>query len=431
MSTQTRMTVHIDQIKPNPKNPRAIKDAKLEQLKQSLLDLPSMLDKRPLVCFTDPDDGRFVVLGGNQRLRALRELGWEQIPIDLADDWNEQERDEFLIKDNLNYGEWVFTELRENFQVDKLQLWGMDIEEIEVEIPEAKEDDYEIPDRIKTTITTGDLIEIGPHKIMCQDTRAEKAWKKMLGKAHIDTVITDPPYNVDYQGGTKEKLKIANDKQESGAFYRFLLEGFEAMRKHTKPGGAWYVWHASSEIVNFSRAFTDAGLLLKQQLIWAKNALVIGRQDYQWKHEPCLYGWNPGAAHYFTQDRSQVTTWQQDPPHLDKMTKAEMKKALQAILNHKRTSVLEYDKPRRNVEHPTMKPVLLIANAIENSSKPGEIIADGYIGSGTTMVAAHQLNRVCYGMDLDPAYTQVTVDRMHELDPQLKIYKNGKRWTKY
>ena len=214
-----------------------------------------------------------------------------------------------------------------------------------------------------------------------------------------DLVVTDPPYNVDYQGGTKEKLTIANDKMSNESFYQFLYDFYSALGSYTKAGGAWYVWHASSEIINFAKAFVDAGFLLKQQLIWVKNSMVMGRQDYQWKHEPCLYGWKEGAAHGWYSDRKQTT-------------------------------VLEFDRPQRNAEHPTMKPIPLFAYQIGNSSKQGDIVADAFGGSGTTMVACHQMQRKAYVVEYDPKYCQVIVDRMLKLDPTLTIKRNGEIYNR-
>jgi DNA modification methylase len=238
-----------------------------------------------------------------------------------------------------------------------------------------------------------------------------------------DMVMTDPPYNLDYQGGTG--MKIMNDKMDGDSFYQFLYDFYTALGAYTKAGGAWYVWHADTNGSAFRRAWNDAGLCLKQCLIWVKNQMVLGRQDYQWKHEPCLYGWKEGAAHYFVDDRTKTTVIE-DNVNIAKLTKEQMKKMLTEILSDKTaTTVLRADKPSKSIEHPTMKPILLIAPLIQNSSKQGWIVSDGFLGSGSTMVAAHQLNRKCYGMELDPKYCQVIVDRMLKLDPTLTITRNG------
>ena len=207
-----------------------------------------------------------------------------------------------------------------------------------------------------------------------------------------DMVLTDPPYNVNYEGGNG--LKIENDNMSKNDFYSFLYDFYTACNSVIKNGGSWYVWHADLEGMNFRKAFQDAGIKLASTLIWNKNALVMGRSDYHWKHEPCLYGWKEGAAHNWYSDRKQTT-------------------------------IINFDKPQRNGEHPTMKPVGLFAYQIENSSKIGDTVIDAFGGSGTTMVACEQLKRKARIMELDPKYCDVIVKRMINLDPDLKIKRNG------
>jgi DNA modification methylase len=235
--------------------------------------------------------------------------------------------------------------------------------------------------------------------------------------------VTDPPYNVDYVGKTADALKIENDKMSPARFLEFLTNTHRIAAGHTKPGGAWYVWHADSEGLNFRTAFQAAGLDLKQTLIWVKNTIMIGRQDYQWKHEPCLYGWKPGAAHYFTPDRTLATVID-DKLNINKLSKDEMKALLKEIYSEKtHTSIIYHDKPSRSAEHPTMKPVPLIGYQIKNSSKPMQIVLDNFAGSGTALVASEQLGRRCFAMELDPKYCQVIIDRMRKLKPDIKIEK--------
>lgn len=221
-------------------------------------------------------------------------------------------------------------------------------------------------------------------------------------------------------------MKIMNDKMENNAFYKFLLDAFTAAASITKDGGAWYVWHADSEGVNFRNAFQDSGLLLKQCLIWVKNALVMGRQDYQWKHEPCLYGWKPGAGHYFINERDHTTTIETEID-LNKLSKKEL---LALIKEANDTSIIRCDKPRKSDLHPTMKPILLLAPLVKNSTKPGQIIADGFGGSGSIMIASHQMRRIAYVIELDPKYCQVIVDRMMAFDVSLEVKLNGQIYTK-
>jgi site-specific DNA-methyltransferase (adenine-specific) len=265
---------------------------------------------------------------------------------------------------------------------------------------EAEEDDFTVPDGgSQTDIVLGDLIEIGEHRLLCGSSTEIDTWGKLMVDELCDLVVTDPPYNVSYVGKTKDALTIENDAMGDGDFYQFLYDFYTALSSYCKSGGGWYVWHADSEGANFRKAMADAGIMVKQCLIWVKSSMVMGRQDYHWKHEPCLYGWKEGAAHKWYTDRKQTT-------------------------------VLEFDRPNRNAEHPTMKPIPLISYQIGNSSKKGDLVCDAFLGSGTTMVAAHQLERKCYGMELDPKYCQVIIDRMVNLDNTLKVKINGKDYIK-
>jgi site-specific DNA-methyltransferase (adenine-specific) len=395
-----KLTLHnmnyrnITDIKSNPKNPRVIKDDKFSKLVQSIKDFPEMLEKRPLVCFTDTD-GKLVVLGGNMRLKAAKECGLKQLPVLLADDWTEEQKAQFLIKDNVGFGEWNWDELQSDWDVKQLEEWGLDLpKEFNIDA-EAEEDEFDVPvGGTETDIVLGDIFEIGQHKLICGDSTQTDTFKTLFGEQFADMVITDPPYNVAYEGKTKNKLTIQNDSMGDGDFYQFLYDFYTALGSYTKPGGVWYVWHADSEGANFRKAMQDSGIMVKQCLIWVKNSMVMGRQDYQWKHEPCLYGWKEGAAHGWYSDRKQTT-------------------------------ILEFDRPNRNAEHPTMKPIPLFSYQIGNSSKQGDIVADAFGGSGTTMVACHQMNRKAYLVEFDPKYCQVIIDRMKKLDPSIIIKKNG------
>ena len=412
--------VKINAVKLNPNNPRIIKDDKFKKLVQSIKDFPEMLNIRPIVVNKD-----MIILGGNMRYKACKEAGLKEVPIIITDLTEEKQR-EFLIKDNTSGGEWDWEVLANEWDVEELESWGLDVPELEIPTileTEPEEDDFEIPNEIETDIVLGDLFEIGKHRLLCGSSTEIDTWQKLMNDKLADMVMTDPPYNVDYQGGTG--LKIMNDKMDNNSFYQFLYDFYTALGSYTKKGGAWYVWHADSEGANFRQAMKDAGIMVKQCLIWVKNSMVLGRQDYQWKHEPCLYGWKEGAAHYFTNERMHTTVIE-DKIDVRKLTKDQMKNMLIDIMSDKnKTTIINCDKPSRNIEHPTMKPILLLAPLIKNSSKENELVADGFLGSGSTMVASHQLNRKCYGMELDPKYCQVIVDRMKKLDSTLIIKKNG------
>lgn len=388
------MKVKLTEIKPNPNNPRLVKDDKFAKLVQSIKDFPEMLELRPIVVNDD-----MIVLGGNMRLKACKEAGLKEVHIIKASQLTEEQQREFIIKDNLGYGEWDWEMIANDWDAEKLNEWGMDIPDFKGEEIEAVEDDYEIPEEIKSDIVLGDLIEIGQHRLLCGDSTQTDTFQKLFENELADLVVTDPPYNVAYEGKTKDALTIQNDNMSNDEFYQFLYDFYTALAAFTKKGGAWYVWHADSEGANFRLAMKNAGIMVKQCLIWVKNSMVMGRQDYQWRHEPCLYGWKEGASHVWYSDRKQTT-------------------------------ILEFQRPSRNAEHPTMKPVELIAYQIKNSSKEGDLVADAFGGSGTTMVASHQLGRRARLVEYDPKYCQVIVNRMMKLDPSLEVKINGKPYVK-
>jgi site-specific DNA-methyltransferase (adenine-specific) len=381
--------VKISEVKVNHNNPRLIKDDKFKKLVQSIKDFPEMLYIRPIVVNKD-----MIILGGNMRYKACKEAGLNEVPIIITDLTEEQQK-EFLIKDNISGGEWDWDILANEWNADELEEWGLDLPLGYDEVLEAEEDDFEVPEGgFETDIVLGDLFEIGEHRLLCGDSTQTDTFQKLMQGELADMVITDPPYNVAYEGKTKEALTIDNDNMGDDDFYKFLYDFYTAQSTVVKKGGAIYVWHASSEIINFAKAMVDAGWLLKQQLIWVKSSMVMGRQDYQWKHEPCLYGWLKGDSHKWYADRKQTT-------------------------------VINFDRPSRNGEHPTMKPVGLFSYQIENSSKKGDIVIDAFAGSGTTMVACEQLKRKAYAIEFDPKYCQVIIDRMKKLDETLVIKKNG------
>lgn len=418
--------IKLSTIRKNPKNPRIIKDDKFMSLVESINEFPKMMPLRPII--VDDDN---MILGGNMRYKALQELGYTEIPkewVKKASDLTPEEVRRFIITDNISYGEWDGELLLDGWTEAELEGWGLDVPEFEVEENHVEEDEFEMPEKetIQTTIKFGDFIEIGEHRLLCGDSRNKNDYQVLMMGEKADLIVTDPPYNVNYTGGTKEKLTIQNDNMEDQAFYQFLLEYYKAQSQFTKNGGAFYIWHASSEIVNFAKAFQDAGLLLKQQLIWAKSSMVLGRQDYQWKHEACLYGWKAGGTHYFTPERFHTTLIENDELDYSKMKKAELLKIVEAMYSEETIgSIIRADKPTRNSEHPTMKPILLLAPLIKNSSRRNEIVCDAFAGSGSTMVTAHQLGRRCYAMEIDPKYCQVIIDRMIELDDTLEVRING------
>ncbi len=294
-----------------------------------------------------------------------------------------------IIVDNktAEYAEWDFSKLNEELKNIEMDLSNYDFSELESEIePEVSDDDFieEDVNVITPYSQKGDIYLLGDHKLMCGDSTNEEDVDKLCGDDVADMIFTDPPYNVDYEGGhvdeNGETMKIQNDKQSDEEFKEFLFKAYSNMAKHVKDGGSIYVCHADTEGINFRTEFKNAGFKLAECLVWVKNSLVLGRQDYHWRHEPILYGWKEGAAHYFVDDRTQDTVW-------------------------------EYDKPRVADLHPTMKPLELVGRAIKNSSKKGERVLDLFGGSGSTLIASEQAERKAMLMELDEKYADVIVKR--------------------
>lgn len=415
------MPIKVKSLKPNPRNPRTITKEELEILVRSIKEFPEMMAIRPMVV-----DETNTVLGGNQRLKAIKHLDIDEIPdewVQFEPNLTDEQKKRFIVADNKQAGEWDIKLLREDYDIQELAHWGLDVEPEPVREQKAFDDDFKIPPVIKTDIQPGDIIDIGKHRLLCGDSRIVQTYDLLMGKQLADMMLTDPPYNVDYTGGTG--MKIENDKQTDAMFYDFLYDFFTSAIGYIKFGGAVYVWHAESTSTQFRNAFTNAGLQIRQCLIWVKSSLVMGRQDYQWKHEPCLYGWKTGAAHYFVPERNKVTTIEQELD-LRAMSKIELMNLIESIFHDTKTTVLRHDKPKRNAEHPTMKPVLLFAELIENSSKPGQVIIDPFGWSGTTMVVAEQTGRIAKLIEYDPKYCQVTIDRMLALDKNIEVRINDK-----
>jgi len=426
-----RNTGQIDGL---PANPRIIRDNKFTKLVKSIQDDPELLEHRGLLVF--PQGERFVAIGGNMRLEACKKAGIKETACEVINpDTSVDKLRAFMLKDNASFGEWDWDAITSHFDIAELDAWGIDLPEYAIDDGseiEAEEDDFEVPENIEeveTDIKPGDLIEFkrGPicHRLICGDSTSEADIKRLMDGKLADLVITDPPYNVAYTGGTKDALKIMNDSMSDGNFKQFLLDAFTQINGAMKQGAAFYVWHADSEGFNFRAAAKEAGWKIRQCLVWVKNSMVMGRQDYQWKHEPCLYGWKDGASHYFIDERTNVTVYE-DKIDVRKLKKDEMIRMLEELLSEKvSTSVIHEDKPSRNAEHPTMKPIRLLARAVRNSSKPGQVVLDTFGGSGSTMVTSHQLGRNCYVLELDPKYCQVIINRMQALDPMIGIAING------
>lgn len=385
--------IAISKIKLNPSNPRVIKDDKFQKLVQSIRDFPEMLEIRPIVVNSD-----MIILGGNMRLKACKEAGLKQVPVLKVSQLSIEKQREFIIKDNVGFGEWDWSMIANEWDVDQIKDWGLDVPDFAI-APEAEEDDYEVPDGgIETDIVLGDLFEIGEHRLLCGDSTDSDQVARLMNGEKADMVFTDPPYGVGYAGKTKKKLTIESDDVSPEKLKDYVNAWFSNVDIFCREGAYLLATVPPGPLhVIFAQDWLDRGWL-RQIMVWNKSSMVMGHSEYHYKHEPILFGWKEGGKRLKSADRTKTTVW-------------------------------EFDKPSANREHPTMKPVAMWAYGIGNHSKLGDVLYDPFLGSGTTMVASHQLKRKCYGMELDPKYCQVVVDRMLKLDPQIKIIKNGQAAT--
>jgi len=378
-------TWSIDKLVGYARNPR-INDHAVDQLASAIKEFGFRV---PVIAKSDG-----TVVDGHLRLKAAKKLGMTEVPIILADDMTEAQIKAFRINVNrmAELAEWDMDLLK--LEVVELKDMDYDLENLgfedgfldELLAPEKNEGktdpDDAPPPPIKPISKLGDLWVLGNHRLMCGDSTSIDAVKKLCDQS-VDLFLTDPPYNVAYEGGTKEKLTIQNDSMDNDSFRQFLKDAFLAANEVMKAGAVYYIWHADSEGYNFRGACQDAGWTVRQNLIWKKSSLVMGRQDYHWKHEPCLYGWKDGAGHLWAADRKQTT-------------------------------ILEFDKPTRNGEHPTMKPVALFEYQMLNNTKGGDIVLDLFGGSGTTLIAAEKNGRISRTMELDPKYVDVIIQRWQQ-----------------
>ena len=381
----TDLEINRGQVEGLPSNPRQWSRSDLDKLIKSIEETPELLEARGPIVW--PYEGKYIILGGNMRFSALREMNAVDVKCCVMPEETPIEKlREIVIKDNGQFGSWDYDMLANEWDDLPLCDFGVPAWETEdvsggLEQKEVQEDDFdEEKDHIEVRCKRGDVWQLGEHRLMCGDSVSLEDVKKLMGGAEADLWLTDPPYNVDYEGKTKDALKIENDHKADKEFREFLCGAYKAADSVMKPGAVFYVWHADSEGANFRIAAHDAGWKVRECLIWNKNSLVMGRQDYHWKHEPCLYGWKEGAAHKWCSDRKQTT-------------------------------VLDFDRPTRNGEHPTMKPLALFAYQMQNSTYEGDIVLDSFGGSGTTLMVAEQIHRKARLMELDPHYCDVIIAR--------------------
>lgn len=413
--------VSLDSLRPYEKNARSHGKEDLEAIIASIKDFG----------FNDPIGvWHDIIVEGHGRWMAAKELGMETVPILRLDELTDEQRKAYALAHNktAELSGWNFdvlaAELKDISEFD-MSAFGFDMAAVGEEDIEVQEDDFieELPKSATTRL--GDVFKLGGHYLICGDSTKEETIRKLLQGQQIDLLVTDPPYNVDYVGKTKDALKIENDKKSDADFHKLLVDAFKAADSGMKPGAAFYIWHADSEGFNFRGACREIGWQVRQCLIWNKNTFALGRQDYQWKHEPCLYGWKEGAAHYFVDDRTQSTVFEDKGHDIDHMRKEEMKALLKELFEDKiSTTVLEEDKPARSAEHPTMKPIKLLARQIKNSSRKGDNVLDIFGGSGSTLITCEQLGRNCFTVELDPKYCDVIIKRWEDFTGQQAVRIN-------
>lgn len=389
------MKVKISEIKPNPNNPRLVKDDKFAKLVQSIKDFPQMLELRPIVVNDD-----MIVLGGNMRLKACKEAGLKEVPIIKASQLTEEQQREFIIKDNLGYGEWDWEMIANEWDAEQLNEWGMDVPDFKPTEVEAVEDDYEIPEEIKSDIVLGDLIEIGQHRLLCGDSTDSDQVARLMNGEKADMVFTDPPYGVSYTGGVIHGNKINNNhKREMLKNDEIdLYSDFINILPQIIDNGPLYIFYATRNSYQIFKPLYENKIDVMAVLAWVKinTGYADMNSHYKNRYEPCIYA-KIGKSTNWIGPTNENTTW-------------------------------EIEKDRDNKLHPTQKPITVPSRAIKNHN--ANLIVDLFSGSGSTMVASHQLNRKCYGMELDPKYCQVIVDRMMKLDPSLEVKINGKPYVK-
>lgn len=400
-------------LKPYENNPRLNEDA-VDLVAASIDEFGF---KQPIVVDKD-----LIIIAGHTRWKAAQKLGLETVPCIQADDLTPAQVKAYRLADNkvAEAAQWDLDALQ--FELEELDNMDFDMEPFGFETETfdeqiAEDDNFEAELPTAPMTRSGQLWLLGKHRLMVGDSTKCQDVEKLCSDATVDMIVTDPPYNIDYTGGTKDAMKIENDNWgDDEGFIEFLKAAFENMRDQLKAGGSFYIWYASTQSKNFLEAAERAGLNIRQTLIWNKNTFSLGRQDYQWKHEPCLYGWKDGAAHYFVNTRNLATVIEDaENQDIDDMKKDELKKLLKSILGgvHE-TTVLDEKKPTKSELHPTMKPIPLIAKQIKNSSRQGETVLDLFGGSGSTLMACEQLGRRCFMMEYDPHYADVIIKRWED-----------------
>lgn len=419
--------ISINKIRPYDKNPRN-NDKAVEAVANSIHEFGF---QQPIVVDKD-----MVIIVGHTRYKAAKELELKTVPVVIASNLNEEQIKAYRLADNRTNELATWNEamlIEEINQIEEIDMTLFGFGDIDIDGGESLDnitEDNFVEDNIEDThdVKEGDIWQLGNHRVMCGSSTKAEDVKKLIQGEEMDMCITDPPYNIDYGAKTKILAKIvnnnshkdiANDKLSNSNFAQFLKDFYTQMLDSLKKGGAYYIWYAASETKNFYTALEDVGGKQRANLVWVKNSNNLSRGDYQWKHEPCIYSWKEGAAHYFTDSRKEHTVIEDSKPNYRQMKKDELIALLDSIYEDKEsTSVIHENKLEVANLHPTMKPVKLFARLIRNSSRKEEKVIDFFGGSGTTVIACEQLNRKAYVMELDPHYVDVIITRWEQFTGQ-------------
>lgn len=413
MSKMEFKSININELKPAEYNPRIDLqpgDKEFEKIRKSIEEFgyvdPVIINK----------DG--TIVGGHQRYKVLKDMGYSEIQCIVIDVDKEKEKALNIALNKIS-GDWDKNKLKvllsELQGVGLAEITGFDLAELGMlgVQEEVIEDDFDI-DKVlkeeKSYIQPGDIIKLGRHRLICGDSTNGADVEKLMNGKLADLVITDPPYNVNYQSNSTG-MKIMNDNMEEDDFENFLYLAHKCMYDFSREGAPIYVFHSDVGGYAFRKAFIDAGYKMAECLIWLKNQFVLGRQDYQWRHEPILYGWKEGAGHTWYGGRSQSTILESDIDELKKLSKKELIELIEEYQKGIPTSVIEYERPKKNKLHPTMKPLGLLGILMQNSSAKGDIVLDLFGGSGSTLMTAEKLDRTAYLVELDPVYCDAIVKR--------------------
>lgn len=439
----------LKDLKPAEYNPRKALTPEDKEYQDILNSIDHFSYVDPIIVNKDG-----TVIGGHQRITVLLAIGYTEADVVVLD-LNKNDEKALNVALNKITGEWDDLKLKDLLlELDlgdyDISLTGFDnddlknlVELYEVE-PEITEDDWDAEQAYEDTVSKGSVVkkgevwQLGRHRLMCGDSTDNNDVKKLLDGKELDLVITDPPYNVNYEEKAEAlneyrtnnngSMKIKNDFMGDEEFYNFLLKAYGNMFEHMRAGAAIYVFHADLEGLNFRKAFKDVGFKLSECLIWEKNNFVLGRCDYHWRHEPILYGWKEGAAHYFIDDRTQDTIFLEDDVDFKSMKKQELIQYVKDLQNKykNQTTVMFENKPMSSSLHPTMKPLELIGKLMKNSSKKDWNVGDFFGGSGSTLMAAEQLGRTAFVMEYDPNYVSVIIDRWEQYTGEKAVKMSNK-----